>query len=384
MNPPGSRSISRIFRFQLVVSVCLALSGLSVPRHAASQAAVDREAVDGLIRKGAWSDAQKIVEALLAENPDDAEARRWQGEISPIDTWQVVLVRGKKGVVGQLSLRKRWLTFTPDPGTGQKEDVVRIPIDVLEAKYKEHTSWVQPGYGTVSHGIDIKVGNLSYRILTRFPFFEVISMQRRIRSTQVGSLRPEPPPPPSAESILRGKDAQQVKGVVQESIAAGRWKLAEAALRELTRISPDDPDAKRLLDETAVIRKWQVRTWSPSDGYAGTLYVRKHWVTFEGEDYGGNSDKPQKNDSFHYPLTALKEISTCSEKEYGAKAGTGGLLDLVPGMASTVATGKNWGFELSFAGGAKNYKLIVRGDGIDKESAKAEIQFIKSLLGSRE
>ena len=55
-----------------------------------TQEVVDRDAVPALMKKGNWTDAQKIVEALLSANPDDVEARRWQSDISPIDTWQVV------------------------------------------------------------------------------------------------------------------------------------------------------------------------------------------------------------------------------------------------------------------------------------------------------
>ncbi|MBP7866800.1 MAG: hypothetical protein KA419_12715 [Acidobacteria bacterium] len=348
------------------------------PETAVAGAPADRADVPELIKQGRWDEAETQARALLAADPGDGDATRWLREIALVDRWEVLAPRGKAVVPAQLWLRRHWIGLDFTPPEGPREEGFRWPLPGVEVKYKEDTAWHQPGYGVVCHGLEMKSGKEKWRVYTRFPFFEVISMQRRIRSWQVKAQRPDVPPPPFPAAVVKGKDTAGLKTTVRESIASGRWDVAEAGVQALETLSPHDPEVGALKAETAVVGQWAVRTWSPSDGYAGTLTLRKNWITFEGEDYGGSPDKPQRNDSFHFPRTALREASVCSERDYGAKAGSGGALDLVPGWASTVATGKNYGVELRFRSGEKSWKLILRGE----RNQKGDALGAAAILGS--
>ena len=392
----GNFTLTR-FQFALPLVVVIAVTVPANPGRAAATGVVggtpqapaaatdaDRTAVPGLMQKGDWEGARKIVESLLGANPEDAQARRWQIDITPVDTWPAVWLRGKEGLTGSFWLRRKWVGFSVDPAKGRPDPGFQIPIQSLvEVWPKSITDWVAPGYGQVTHGFEIKTGNAKYRIVTAFPTYEVNSMYHRIVSMQIKSLQPEAPLPPLIEVTLRGRDAAQVKSVLQESIQSGRWRDADAALRQLSKLRPDDPEIKQFEDEIKIVNQWSVRfLWYTADGAAGTLYLRKHWLTLESEDHSWKRNKPLKNDSFHLPLSALRAVSTCKEDDYGAKSGTGGLLDLV--MASDVATGKNWGFSLEFATG-KKYKLIVRGkEGDSKDAVKEDVQRIQATANLRQ
>ncbi len=356
--------------------------GPAAGRETVAAAGVDRAAVPELMRQGKWEEAGRAVAALLAADPADAEAYGWRRQIEPVDRWPVVVKCGNEMVTAELWLRRQWLGLDLPQPDGSLRRLFQWPLAAVDANYAESTAWVQPGYGVVGHGLKIKVGSEKHQVFTRFPFFEAISMERRIRSWQVRAGRPEAAPPVNPAAVVRGKDAAGLKETFLSSARDGRWEAAAACLQALVALAPDDPDLPRLRAEAEVVRQWRVRTWSPSDGYAGTLTLRRGWLTLEAEDYGGNPKKPQKNESFHFPLSALREASVCSERDYGAKVGSGGALDMVPGWASTVATGKVFGVELSFAGAGARWKLILRGESCGKYDAENAASVLNAGRGA--
>jgi hypothetical protein len=363
---------------QLILTIVFGACGaLASQQPAGMTPGVDRAAVPELMHKGDWAGAQKLVDVLLASNPEDLEALSWQNDMKKIDSWPAVHVRNRVGYPGNIWLRLRWVGFDPD--NAQREGAFQLPMGSLEVKFKEKTNWVQPGYGVVSHGVDIKSGTESFRVLTKVSFFETLTMESRIESMQIKSRQPFVPAPGLLASI-RDKDATGVKEMLQDAVNKGRWDDADSAFQHLAGLFPQDPDLGKYREELEVIRKWPVRSWS---SYAGTLYLRQNWITFAGEDYGSDPGKPLRNDSFHFPISALKDISAINQNDYGAKSGTGGLLDLVPGWASDVVTGKDWGFKLAFKGGEKKYSFYIRGAGATKESAKADIRQIESVAAPR-
>jgi hypothetical protein len=331
-----------------------------------------------LVRSGQWDEAQKTVDALLAADPGNLDAMRWQSDIQLVDSRPALYVANNAIINGTFWLRSKWVGFTAEPVSNS----FCLPLGNLELKFKEHTSWNQPGFGTVTYGIDIESGKEKHRIVTRDSFYETLSLHHRIRSMQVKSFQPFKPPADIRREI-KNKEATQLKGLLEELIRSGRWNDAQIALQHLADLQPDDPDLPRFKDEMLIVKSWNVRTWSPSDGYAGKLVLRKNWITFEGEDFGSDRNKPLRNESFHFPLTALRKIDTCSEKNYGAKLGSGGLLDAVPGWATDVTTGKNFGFEFQFdAGGGKNVKseLILRPEEPSKDAVKNQIEEIRAIV----
>ncbi len=369
----------------------------SLPAEASTD--VNRVAVPYLMQKGDWAAAEKIVNALLASNPEDLEALGWQNDLLEIDSWPAVYVRGKVGYKGTFWLRLRWVGFDPDEGPG--DATFQLPVGGLKTTFRERVNWVDTSYGKVTHGVVIKSGTETYRILTAISRFETETMQHRIRNMQVKSLKPFVPAPSVMKSI-QGKQAVEVKAALQGAIQSGRWNDADAVFQYLAKLFPKDPDLGQYRAELQVIRKWPVRSTS---SYAGTLYLRKNWITFVGEDYGSDANKPQRNDSFHYPITALKEAIIIGQDEYGAQSAPGGYTSITaPGprtinesqkpqilvrregsaYARNVATGKDWGFELAFEGRAKSYSFYIRGKETASESSVgADVQQLLSLARAK-
>lgn len=359
---------------RVTAGVLALVFGLAAEASPQSPPAADCSALPELARTGRWADAQAVVDSVLTAEPRHAEGLRWQHDIPLIDSWPAVHVRGNGVYAGEFWLRARWVGFTP-ASPAEAAGAFVLPLGALELKSKEHTDWDRPGFGTVTYGIDIGSGRERYRIVTRDSFFEALSMHHRVRSAQVKSLQPFQPPA-DVRAEIEGRDAAQVKQTLEGMIRDGRWTEAEVALKTLAEKAPDDPDLIRLRAETIVLHTWDVRTWSPSDGWAGKLYLRRSWITLVGEDFGSDPKKPLRNESFHFPLTACRKVDVCSERDYGAKSGA-------PLLATDVVTGKLWGFELQFDAGSGRTlesKLILRPEVRRKDEAKAQAETIEAAV----
>ena len=347
----------------------------------------DLAVVEGLIRQGEWERAGKIVAEALRKHSDNPEAWRWRDEMRIVVKGPAVCVHASGGCRGEYQLRKSWLSFRPETESEKGGIRLDLPLEKIRAEIKKDTEWSlnQFGsYGKVQTSLSVQVQpDRHYRLIATVPddmyFLRSRIILLQYKQSHLANATPKDCPPAAAPT-----DPAAAKASLPVLVQTGRWAEVDEALACLRTAAPNDPELQRWEAESQVLEHWRLMayyTW-------GDFYIRKNWVTFVADEYVDEKHKKIMDRSFHVPITALKKARLTYFIVYGAKSGTGGLLDLVPGWANEIATEKWWGFELDFQppSGGPSIKLqahIEEASPRTKQQAEADLKRIKDLAGMR-